>query len=389
MSRLLLLAAAIAVGQFANSMVLPALPMMARELNVPASSAGLAVTAYFAGFAIVGLVVGPFSDRVGRRPLLIGGLLVLAAGSVACALAPSFSALLAFRLLEAAGAAGTPVLARTIVRDTRRDGELAAALGLLATIMSVSPVVGPILGGLVTDGLGWRWLFGILALCAALSALAAYFAIPETLAAATAHGTDTILQQMRLLWSRPHFRRGVLFGAAFYFAFGAIYTMAPFVLIDRFGLSHSEFGLAFAIMSVCLALGGIAGPRLSKLPMRFRLLDAAAVIAVAAGGLLFAFAEMHQDRVKTVVFALALFGLAFGVALSVGAALTFSDVGEAAGAASSLSGFVQIGSAALGSALANVMHTGSVMPLGVILILVGAAAFLAVRGLDEDPVTRR
>jgi MFS transporter, DHA1 family, multidrug resistance protein len=333
--------------------------------------------------------IGPFSDRVGRRPLLLGGLLVLGTGSVACALAPTFAALLAFRLLEAAGAAGTPVLARAIVRDTRRDGELAGALGLLATIMSVSPVVGPIVGGIITDGLGWRWLFGILALLAALSALAAYFTIPETLAAAKAQGAGTVQRQMRFLWTRPHFRRGVLYGAAFYFAFGAIYTMAPFILIDRFGLSHSQFGLAFAVMSVCLASGGIAGPRLAKLPMKPPLLDAAAGVAFVAGVLLFAFAEMRQDGLTTLVLALSAFGLAFGVALSVGAALTFSDAGEAAGTASSLSGFVQIGSAALGSALANLMHTGSVMPLGVILGLVGVAAFLAVRGLGDDPVTRQ
>src|SRR5215475_8983141 len=109
MSRLWLLALAVTVGQLANSMILPALPLLARDLSVPASSAGLIVTVYFAGFALAEPVVGPLSDRFGRRPLLLGGLAMLAAGSVACAFAASLSALLLFRLLQAAGAAGPPV----------------------------------------------------------------------------------------------------------------------------------------------------------------------------------------------------------------------------------------------------------------------------------------
>ncbi|UYN96730.1 MAG: MFS transporter [Enhydrobacter sp.] len=385
MNRLLLLSAAIAVGQFANSMVLPALPAVARDLGVPAGSAGLAVTAYFAGFAIVGLFVGPLSDRTGRRPLLIGGLCVLALGSLSCALAPTFAALLAFRLLEASGAAGSPVLARAIVRDTRRDSELAAALGLLATIMSVSPVVGPILGGVVTDAFGWRWLFGILAGLSLACAVSAYIAVPETLRTAVALTPRMLSRQMGFLWSRPRFRRGILFGAAFYFAFGAIYTTAPFILIEHFGLGHTQFGIAFAVMSLCLAVGGMAGPRMQSFASRPRLLELAAVIAAAAGLLLFGLVEIGQDRVYTVVAGLALFGLAFGVALSVGAALAFTDVGDAAGAASSLSGFVQIGAAAVGSAIANLLHSGSALPLAVILLATSAAAYLAIRGLQDAP----
>lgn len=389
MSRLLLLSMAIAVGQFANSLVLPAVPMMARELGVPPGGAGLVVTAYFAGFAVVGLFVGPWSDRIGRRPLLWTGLAVLATGSLACALAPTFAVLLAFRLVEAAGAASAPVLARAIVRDTRRDAELATALGLLATAMSVSPVVGPVLGGIITDAVGWRWLFGILAGLGLATAIATWIAIPETLPPSTRPDAVPFAARMRQVWQRPHFRHGVQFAAAFYFAFGAVYTMMPFVLIERFGLSHAQFGLAFAVLSLGFTIGGLAGPRLMKVPM---LLEATALVSACAGLLLLAEFEMADLRVAGVMGALSVFGLAFGVALSVGSAFTLSDAGDSAGAASSLSGFIQIGCAAVGSAIANLLHTGSVLPLGIILAAAGLVSLLAIRGQTMPlpaKVTRR
>src|SRR5262249_46972318 len=171
MNRLWLLAAAVVVGQLANSMILPAVPLLARDFPQQASRAGLVITVYFAGFALAGLVAGPLADRFGRRPLLLGSLAVLACGSVACALAASFPALLIFRLVQAAGAAGTPVLSRAIIRDTWQDRDLARALGLLAMSMSLSPVVGPIVGGLLAGSVGWRWLFGVVAALAGLAIL--------------------------------------------------------------------------------------------------------------------------------------------------------------------------------------------------------------------------
>jgi DHA1 family bicyclomycin/chloramphenicol resistance-like MFS transporter len=256
-------------------------------------------------------------------------------------------------------------------------------------IMSVSPVLGPILGGVVVDTLGWRWIFGILAGAAALAAIVVSIFIAETLPPRTRDSAGSTLRHMRQLLALDHFRRGVVFGAAFYFGFGALYTNAPFVLIGHFGLGHSQFGAAFAIVSACVALGGIVGPRLAALPSRISLLDAASAMAAASGLLLFGVTAAGHETVATVVSCLALFGLAFGVALSVGAALTFSDAGEAAGSASSLSGFLQVGTAALGSAMANLFHTGSTMPVSIILLAVGVVAFLALRGLDRATVTRR
>lgn len=385
MRQVLLLAAAIAVGQFANSMVLPALPLIARELGASPGRAGLVVTIYFAGFALVGLFVGPLSDRIGRRALLVGGLLVLACGSVACAFASGFAMLLACRALEAAGAAGSPVLARAIVRDTREGPELAAALGLLATIMSASPVVGPILGGFIAELLGWRWLFAILSVATVLVAVAIWLGIDETLTPAVAQAGQSIRQQMLRLWSLKRFRRGVLFASPFYFAFGALYTSAPFVLIDRFGLGHGQFGLAFGLISLCLATAGVIGPKqLPTLGLRTLLYRATAGFLLA-GVLLVGLAALHLDNAVTFIACLALFGLAFGVALSLGSAMTLGDVGAAAGAASSLSGFLQIGSAAVGSALAGLLHTGSAMPIGAFFAIGAVAAFLAIRDIEDAP----
>jgi DHA1 family bicyclomycin/chloramphenicol resistance-like MFS transporter len=387
MARLLLLAAAIAIGQLANSMVLPALPLLAREWALRPGQAGLIVTVYFAGFAASGLMIGPLSDRIGRRPLLLGSLALLAAGSLACSLAAGFAVLLACRVVAAAGAAGSPVLSRAIVRDTLQGKELAAALGLLATIQSVSPVVGPMLGGLVIDRLGWRVIFALPATASLLATMAVWFSIGETRVAPKEPAA--VIQQLHELLRRRHFRAGVTYGSAFYFAFGAVCTTVPFVLIDHFGLTYPEFGGAFALISAFLALGGIVGPRFDGSPHGLTFIRGAAVLAIGAGGLLLGLTAAGHESVAAIVVCLALFGLAFGLALALGAALTFDDVGSVAGMASSISGFMLIGMAAGGSAIANLLHSGSTSPLAVVLMLAGAVGLLAVRRVEEATVTKR
>jgi DHA1 family bicyclomycin/chloramphenicol resistance-like MFS transporter len=270
-------------------------------------------------------------------------------------------------------------VSRAIVRDTRQGRELAAALGLLATTMSVSPVVGPILGALAVEAVGWRGLFGILSLLGLLAVVGVYAGVEETRTPSAATGRASLPREIRMLLAQPTFRRGVFFGAAFYFAFGAIYTSAPFVLIDNFGLSHRQFGGAFAMLSACLAIGGLVGPRLMRsAAMQAALLPAVAILAIAAGVLLSALILSGQENVETFVFCLALFGLAFGVALSVGGAATLDHVGRATGVASSLSGFVQVGSAAVGSAVVNFLHDGSGTPISAILVFTGVAALCTV-----------
>jgi DHA1 family bicyclomycin/chloramphenicol resistance-like MFS transporter len=189
-----------------------------------------------------------------------------------------------------------------------------------------------------------------------------------------------------MLLARPRFRKGVLFSAAYYFAFGAISTAAPFVLIVHFGLSHVQFGAAFALIGVCFAIGGVVGPRLMRIATQAGLLDAAAGLAIAAGLLLLALATSRADSVATVLLCLGVFGLAFGIALSVGAALALSDAGDAAGTASSLSGCLQVGAAALGSVVANLTHRGSVAPLSFFLLFAGLAALCAVWRMDDRNV---
>lgn len=383
LSQILVLAAAIAIGQFTNSMVLPVLPLLARDLDVSAGSAGMVVTVYFFGFAVIGLIVGPLSDRVGRRRLLLGGMVLLACGSIACTLAGSFAALLAFRLVEAAGAAGTPVLARAMVRDQCEGAALAAALGLLATIMSVSPVVGPLLGGLLAGIMGWRGLFGVIAAMAILTVTAVFLALPETHAPdGSGSPPSKAWQQIAGLLVQPRFRAGALYGAAFFLSFGAIYTFMPFLLMGRLGLGHGAFGATFAVMSAAIAVGGIAGPRLHHLPLPLRLLDLAAGTAGTAGLLLMGLTAAGHETVVAIVLCLALFGLSFGVALSVGAALTLGDAGSAAGTASSVAGFLQVGAASVGSGLMNLFHGGSTVPIALVLLVTGTFALGAIFRVD-------
>ena len=170
--RVLLLSLAIAVGQLATSLYLPSLPAMAHELAVGPAAASWTLTAFYIGFAVCNLVAGPMADARGRLPVLLGGLAVYVVGTVLCATATSIGPFLVGRLVQAAGASAAPVVGRAMLRDVQGNDQTGGA-GTKAMIwvsiaMAASPALGPPLGGLIQQTLGWRWAFWVLAALMAL-----------------------------------------------------------------------------------------------------------------------------------------------------------------------------------------------------------------------------
>src|SRR3981081_1368011 len=174
------LAGLAATGTLATNLLLPSLPQMAASLNVTTAAVTSAITIFLAVFALGQLVVGPISDRYGRRwPVLIG-FAVFFAGSVWCGLATDLPNLLTGRVIQAAGACATSVLSRAIARDLFSGAALARAMALIMIAMAAAPGFSPLLGGALEHFFGWRSEFAFVGLFAALGAVAYGAILGET-----------------------------------------------------------------------------------------------------------------------------------------------------------------------------------------------------------------
>src|SRR2546429_2723780 len=166
------LAALAATGTLATNILLPSLPQMAASLKVSSAAVTAAITVFLAVFALGQLVVGPISDRFGRRWPVLTGFAVFFAGSIWCGLAQDLPGLLIGRVIQAAGACATSVLSRAIARDLFTGAALARTMALIMIAMAAAPGFSPLLGGALDHVFGWRSEFVLVAIFAGLGALA-------------------------------------------------------------------------------------------------------------------------------------------------------------------------------------------------------------------------
>ena len=153
-----------ALGALATNIILASFPQIGNALGAPPERLSLLLSSFFAVFALGQLVVGPLSDRIGRRPVILGGLLLFSLGSVMGALAPDFGSLIVARVVQAMGACAASVLARAVARDLFEGPELARTLSLVMVAMAAAPGFSPLIGTGLDTAFGWRGIFAVLAL---------------------------------------------------------------------------------------------------------------------------------------------------------------------------------------------------------------------------------
>ena len=177
---LLLLMAMTSIGPTTLNIVVPALPQMANRLASDVATIQLTVTVYLLALAAGQLVMGPLSDRFGRRPVVLAGLALTAAASVLAISVGTVGSLIVARVLQALGASAGIVVSRAIIRDLFDRNRAAAMIGLVATVMVVVPTLGPLIGGLLDTGFGWEAIFLFTAITSAMVVAWAAIALPET-----------------------------------------------------------------------------------------------------------------------------------------------------------------------------------------------------------------
>ncbi|MFE2596331.1 Bcr/CflA family multidrug efflux MFS transporter [Streptomyces sp. NPDC059396] len=368
-----------ALPPLSMDMYLPALPEVTRSLSSPAATVQITLTACLAGMALGQIVVGPMSDKWGRRRPLLLGMAVYVLATAICALAPTAELLIAFRLLQGlAGAAGI-VIARAVVRDLYDGDEMARFFSTLMLISGVAPVIAPVIGGQVLRLTDWRGIFVVLTVVGVVLTLVVWKWLHETLPPERRHsgGVGAALRTMRGLLADRIFTGYTLAGGLAFAALFAYVSASPFVVQEIYGASPQTFSLLFGINSIGLiATGQINGKVLVGRVSMDRVLGfGLAVIAVAAVALLLMTAGVFGE-VGLVPVAAGLFVLmsAMGLALPNTNALGLMRTPHAAGSASALIGTSSFLIGAVASPLVGIAGEETAVPMALVQVVCSVGA---------------
>jgi MFS transporter, DHA1 family, multidrug resistance protein len=336
------LALLLGLQPIATDVYLPALPALAQALGTGMDRAQLTLSALMLAFGFGQLVWGPVADRVGRRPVLLCGLLLYTAASVGAALVSTVDALIAWRAMQGATLAAAVVCARATVRDLYEPTQGARVMSMGLSGLGVIAICGPLLGGAAAAAWGWRGALALLAVAGTLALAFVALRLPETLRQRNPQATQ--LGPLLLLWGRiarhPVFVAWALLVA---FTYGGLYTVlagSSFVYMRQLGLSPLGYGLAMAVGSMSYLTGTFVCRRWIT---RYGMAGAVARGAgsTLAGGLLgLALALAGVHTVWAVLLPQCLLAFGHGIHQPCGQAGAVGPFPQAAGAASALAGFI-------------------------------------------------
>lgn len=355
---LILLTATAALGQFAGNIYAPSLPSVARSFEVSAASAQMSIAVFFAAFAVCQLLFGPISDRHGRRPVLLMGIAIYLLGTALCALAPTFSLLIAGRVVQAAGAAAAIVMSRAITRDSFDGPDLTRAMATITIVFALVPGLTPLLGGVLEELAGWRATFVAVAVVGAGVLAAVLRSLDETLKARTprlefgatlGHYRDILRDRVFLSYTLA---AGAVMGSL-----AAFFAGSPALLIEIMGLSPLEYGIYPAISVVGFMIGGLATRKLANRLTPRQLAGAGLVLLLLGAVLLFSLAWLGMLSRIGVAGAMVVHITGLGLFLPTAISAALQRYPARAGAAASLQGFLQMSGAALGALLVSLLQS--------------------------------
>ena len=340
-------------GTLAMHIFVPALPAAALDLGAGTGPMQLTVSLYILGLAVGQLIYGPLSDRFGRRPTLMAGLVIYTSASLAAALAPDAETLIAVRLFQALGGCAGLVLARAIVRDTAPPQEAARRQALMNLMVTLGPAVAPLIGSAFATTLGWRSIFIGLTVLGIANLVLTWRRLPETGQPAASGGTAELVRNYGLLLRSPAFLGYSVGGGCATTSMYAFIAAAPFILIHELGRTTAEVGPIIAVLVLGVWVGSILASRLIARVALGRLLIGANLMSVAAAFVLLAGVLTGQLSVGLLIGSMFVFTLGVGTAAPAALTQAIGVNPHVIGSASGLYGFTQMAVGALCTALAG------------------------------------
>lgn len=375
-----LMAALMALNALAIDVMLPALPYMGEALGIASENERqFVVSAYMLGMGIAQLAFGPLSDRFGRRAPLLIGIAVYIGAAFAAAFAPTFAILLALRFTQGVGAAGTRVIATSIVRDMYSGRAMAEVMSLTFMVFMAIPIVAPGIGQLLLLTGPWNYIFLFMAGLASIFGLWGFFRLPETLAIGNRRPLTfkAVTDGFRIVFTN---RVAFSYGLAGMFLFAALFgfiSSAQQVYVDIYGLGV-YFPVAFAAMAALMAVSSFTNSRIvARFGMR-RLSHLAMLVYTGVAAVWLTLSVLGFMPLWLFFPLLAIIMFSFGWAASNMNSLSMEPLGAVAGTASSVFGFIQtVGGALIGSFIGQ-QFNGTVVPVAAGYFTMGVLTLICV-----------
>ncbi|QYF91669.1 multidrug effflux MFS transporter [Massilia sp. PAMC28688] len=378
---LLLVAAFLMLQPLSTDLYLASLPGLATYFGAPQATVQLTLSMFVIAFGAAQLAVGPLSDRFGRRPVVLGGLLLYVLASLLCAISPTIDLLIAARFLQALGCCAAIVIARAIVRDAYSTEDSSRVIARASTWLSLAPLLGPILGSYLQVTFGWRAAFVALSLLSAAITVAVILRLPETNEHKNPRATEWagLLENYKLVLGTREFWANALPGALSYGSIFAFISGSSPVLIRILDVPTEWFGYCFAIGVSGYMGGTIACRRLLAMFGPAVTLRIGTTMSLMAGALFLMAAGFGLSHWALVVGAMFLTMGAHGINFPISQSGSVSPFPRQAGTAAGLMGALYMSIAfAVGTAV-GASYNGTLMPLAVIACTLGAAIFLSAR----------
>ena len=371
-----------AIGPISMAIYTPAMPELVHAFHTTDSAIKLSLSIYFGGFAVAQLLAGAMSDAFGRRKATLAFLLVYFAGSLLAAFAPTVEVLLAGRLVQGIGASVGVTVARAVVRDQFIGNEASRIMNMIGIMLAIGPAAGPTIGGLALAAFGWQSLFFFMVGFGLITATAVGLFMRETTVPDRNRARPK--QLVGAYWTLLFDRRFVFASLVLGGTAGAVYaqaTMLPFIMINRAGLTPTQFGASmlmqtgsYFVGSVCLRViaARLGGKRSVALGLCF---------CLAGGTMIAASTLLLAPSLLSIMLPVGIctFGIAFIIPHITTAGLApFPTI---AGSASALMGFIQMGAGFLGGVAAAaigdpLLAFGAIIPAMELMAVLSYVAFV-------------
>ncbi len=374
---LFILIAMSAIGPIALNIFIPSMPGLQAAFGTDYATVQLTLTFYLASLAVSQLVIGPVSDRLGRRPVFLGGMVLYIVASIGCIFATSIEALIVGRILQAAGGCAGIVLARAIIRDLYERDKAASLIGYVTMAMVVAPMIAPAIGGVLDAWGGWQSGFYLVTVLGAIVLVMALSRLHETNHNRTVSaGFARLARNCGALLREPVFLGYALnsaFGSGIFFSFLA---GAPYIVTAIMGRTPAEYGVYFIIVSLGYMFGNFLSGRFAERAGIVRMIVSGSIISISGLALLIVFTMLGINEPYAIFAPMCVVAVSNGLTIPSATSGAISVRPDITGSAAGLSGFFQIGIGALASLTVGLLHDGTRLPMVKMMVLSGLIAIL-------------
>ena len=386
-----LLGVASGISPFGMAIVIPTLESFAQLYQAPYSTVQFIISAYLLGLASSMPLVGFLSDKIGRRPVLLSGLVLFVIASIFCSTTDSLNSLIFWRVIQGIGASVGSVMSRAMIRDVSNASETARSLSRVTAIMGISPMIAPVIGGIGYQIFGNpNGIFIITAAIGILVLTAILLLLPETRNAALVESTskEPWSDKYRYLLGSKVFVGSSLIYAFTTGAFFAILAVASTVFYNDLGIDSAGFGFIWSGLTILYTVSAFMAGTLSSKYGLMKVLLVGVLLNVIAGLLFYSLVKVFDVTLISVIVPLVIMFFAHGYIVPMSLAQAVSGRPEIAGSSSGLSSAIGLVIGGMFSVLSGLVFDGRLLPIALIVsastILCGLSYFMVLSGKRKN-----